>query len=183
MNFYHNFPTRQSHAPADNLEDEDDAAILLSMCTSAPHLDISIRCTVDTELEDECAVIAWKKEDHDQEDQEEDEDEEDQSDDDDGSQDGSDGSGSWHTDHGEEEPDVTGGDQDASGTDSDEGEEHSESYESRDDDGSSASSGRDGLDLWDEYLNDRDDRPQYLFDVDRENVLESSLNALENMSK
>ncbi len=176
--FPHNSLTTNIHSTTDNLEDEDDASILLSMCTSAPHLEISIRCTIDTELEKECAVIAWKNDDdHDTVDQEEAE-----RDGGNGSHNSDGCSGSWRTDSdGEERPDVSAVDQCTSGTDSDEAEEDSKSSQSIDHDVSSTSSGSDGQDLWDDY--DQDDHPQYLFEVDRDNVLESSLNALENMSK
>lgn len=169
---------RQSDPSSENLDNEDDASILLSMCTSAPHLDVSIRCKIDAELEDKYAVISWK-EDADQEDSADDEEEEGQHECDDGYG-SSDGSGSWLT----ETDDESGSNEEgvSSGTDADDSKDDSKSQSSIDD-GSNASSARSVEELWDAYFNDPDDRPQYLFEVDRDRVLESSLNSLQNMSK
>jgi hypothetical protein len=160
---------------AENLEDEDDASILLSMCTSAPQLDVSIRCTVDAELEEECAVIAWKKDDLDQDHSDNGDDEVSEE------SEGSDASGSWRTETDDQDTDEYGGD--ASQTDCDDSEKDSRSSQSSNDDGNGTSSESGDQELVDEDFDDADDRPQYLFEVDRENVLESSLNSLENMSK
>lgn len=173
---------RRIHTNTENLESEDDASILLSMCTSAPHLDVSIRCKVDAELEEECAVIAWKMEELDEDDSGNGEDEEDQDESDDVYED-SDNNQSWHTETDDEESHESSDEEDAaSETNSDNDENDSKSSQSSDEDDSSATSVSSNQ-LWDEYLNDPDNRPQYLFEVDRDRVLESSLNSLESMSK
>ena len=163
----------QIHTNSENIDNEDDASILLSMCTFAPHLDISLMCKIDAELEEECAVIAWKEDDHDEDDEE---DEEEIYYDD--------ASGSWRTASNDQEDSdgngsVSNSDHDvaASGSHDSEGEDESNSSLSSHDNDASASSGSVDHESWDE------DHPQYCFEVDRDNLLESSLNALQDMSK
>ena len=159
----------QFHTNSENVDNEDDASILLSMCTFAPHLDVSLMCKIDAELEEECAVIAWKEDDLDEDDEEEDC--------------YDDYSGSWTTASDDQEDSdgngsVSDSDHDvaASGSE-DESEEESNSSLCSHDNDASASSGSVDHECWDE------DHPQYCFEVDRDNLLESSLNALQDMSK
>jgi hypothetical protein len=151
------------------VENDDEASILLSICSTAPHLDVSLRCKIDAKLKEECALIAWKVNDLDREDQE-------NEDDDECSQDGltdshvsSDSycadSDSQHEGEGEADLDNTN---------------HSESSC---DDICSATSGSDNEKLWDNCHRIADKLLQYCVVVERENLIESSLNALQAMSK
>jgi hypothetical protein len=166
----HEFFINQFHTNSENVDNEDDASILLSMCTFAPHLDVSLLCKIDAELEEECAAIAWKEDDRDE--------------DDGGEECYDEYSGSWRTasdDQEESDRNSTVCDSDhdeaASGSEDSESEEDSKSSQPSHDSDASASSGNVDLESWDE------DRPQYCFEVDRDNLLESSLNALQDMSK
>ena len=141
------------------------------MCTSAPHLDVSLRCSVDAEGEGEFAAIAWKQDDDDDDD-----------DDDDG------GSGSWHTEEGDqEESQQSSSDVGSAASVSDQSDEDSISSHLGDDDDGGASQSSHVENIWDSYVDGDDDNgsdcQQYCFHVDRNNVLESSLNSLKEMSK
>jgi cobalamin biosynthesis protein CobT len=168
------------------MKDEEDASILLSMCTSAPHLDVHLRCTVDFEGEAECAVIAWKPDDDDNDDND---DKDDDDDNDDNDADDEEGSGSWHTEEDDEEhSEHHSSDEGSAASVSDQNhqsdEDSSPSHLSNGDDGSA--SHRSFEDLLASFMHGDDggsDYPQYCFAVDRNNVLESSLNSMKEMSK
>jgi hypothetical protein len=165
------FFINQFHTISENVDNEDDASILLSMCTFAPHLDVSLLCKMDAELEEECAAIAWKEDDHDEDDEEEECYDE--------------YSEGWQTasdDQEESDRNSTVCDSDhdevaSSSKDSESEEDSNSSQSSHDNSDASASSESVDLESWD------GDRPQYCFEVDRDNLLESSLNALQDMSK
>jgi hypothetical protein len=159
-------PLKTTHTNLDNLENEEDAAILLSMCTSSPQLDVSIVCNIDAEAEG-CGAIAWNIEED--------------------SEDDCDSHDDWFTESDQESE----SDERSASSPSDDGEEQEISSSSVGSDlnnGSSQVSGDNasdsiGADDDDSIGTDDDDCPQYCFEVDRNKLLESSLNSLKDMSK
>jgi hypothetical protein len=161
----------QSDPIVENVEYEDVTSSLLSRCSSAPYLDVSLRFKIDANLKEECAVIAWKEQDWDHEDQENEFD-------DDCSQD-------LLTDS-HDCSNSCSADSDSADSDSDHKEQGEADLEikiyseSSSDEVSSASANEE---LRDKVHCIADNSLQYCFEVDRDILLESSLNALQDMSK